>query len=68
MFEYLQRTDIAQTIRLFRDVGYTIFELSDSGPRIATVQVMPLQDLFACPDEFCELLGIGKGKDKTQAG
>jgi FkbM family methyltransferase len=67
MFEYLQRTDITQTIRLFRDVGYTIFELSASGPRIATAQVMPLQDLFACPDEFCELFGIGNGKNETGA-
>jgi FkbM family methyltransferase len=67
MFEYLQRTDMTHTIRLFRDVGYTIFELSASGPRIATVHVMPLQDLFACPDEYCELFGIEKGTNKTQA-
>lgn len=67
MFEYLERTDITRTIRLFRDVGYTVFELSSSGPRIATLQVMPLQDLFACPDEFRDRFGIGSGKDRTQA-
>jgi FkbM family methyltransferase len=66
MFEYLQRTNITQTIRLFRDVGYTTFEISASGPRIATAQVKPLQDLFACPDEFCDLFGIANGNDSMQ--
>ena len=52
MFEYLQRTNIIETLVFFKDVGYTVFELSIDGPRIATAQVGPLQDLFACPNEM----------------
>ena len=58
MFEYLQRTDIAQTISLFGEVGYFVFELSPAGPRAATKQVDSLQDLFACPSELVEEFGI----------
>jgi FkbM family methyltransferase len=52
MFEYLQRTNIKETLMFFEDVGYIVFELSIDGPRIATAQVRPLQDLFACPNEM----------------
>jgi FkbM family methyltransferase len=52
MFEYLARTDIAQTLALFREAGYAVFEITHAGPRIATEMVAPLQDLFACPDEL----------------
>jgi FkbM family methyltransferase len=48
MFEYLQRTDIVETLRIFRDVDYSVFELSFAGPQAVTKQVNPLQDLFAC--------------------
>ena len=52
MFEYLQRTNILEALGLFKDVGYSVFEISPDGARIATDRVAPLQDLFACPDEI----------------
>jgi FkbM family methyltransferase len=59
MFEYLARTDILQTLAIFHEVGYSVFELSPSGTRrIADDEVKPLQDLFACPDENANELGI----------
>jgi len=58
MFEYLQQTNIVDTLSLFRDVGYSVFELSPIGPRAATESVTPLQDLFACPTELAEGFGI----------
>ena len=59
MFEYLARTDIVQTLAIFREVGYSVFELSASGtPRIATDNVKPLQDLLACPNEIASEFGI----------
>jgi FkbM family methyltransferase len=58
MFEYLARTDIRQVLDTFRDVGYSVFELSPVGPRIATNGVRPLQDLFACPAKLSEQLGV----------
>jgi FkbM family methyltransferase len=57
MFEYLARTDIAQTLALFREAGYAVFEITPAGPRIATEMVAPLQDLFACPDELSRDFG-----------
>jgi FkbM family methyltransferase len=59
MFEYLARTDIVQTLAIFREVGYSVFELSDSGARLfATENVKPLQDLLACPNEIANEFGI----------
>jgi FkbM family methyltransferase len=58
MFEYLQRTDISQVLATFGEVEYSVFELTASGPRIATAQVRPLQDLFACPNELALKFGI----------
>lgn len=54
MFEYLQRTNLAETMALFSRVGYSVFELTDKGPKLATPGVAPLQDLFACPQERVE--------------
>ena len=51
MFEYLQRTKITETFEIFSRAGYQILELTTKGPRRATVEVRPLQDLFACPEE-----------------
>jgi hypothetical protein len=51
MFEYLARTDLAQTLALFHEAGYTVFEITPAGPRIAPEMAAPLEDLFACPDE-----------------
>jgi FkbM family methyltransferase len=58
MFEYLQRTDIVETLRIFRDVGYSVLELSPTGPHAATERVDALQDLFACPVERTKDFGI----------
>jgi FkbM family methyltransferase len=52
MFEYLQRTNLRETFRLFETVGYTVLQLKPNGAELATVEVPPLQDLFACPNEL----------------
>jgi FkbM family methyltransferase len=52
MFEYLQRTNLAETLDLFSRVGYRVMELKAGAPRWATPQVAPLQDLFACPENL----------------
>ena len=52
MFEYLQRTNLRETIGLFQDAGYTVLQLAPGGAVIATADVQPLQDLFACPNEL----------------
>lgn len=52
MFEYLQRTNLAETLELFSRVGYRVMELKAGAPVWATSQVSPLQDLFACPEEL----------------
>jgi FkbM family methyltransferase len=51
MFEYLQRTNLRETLRLFASVGYTVLQLTSRGVEIAGPDVPPLQDLFACPNE-----------------
>jgi FkbM family methyltransferase len=58
MFEYLQRTNLAETLRLFDTVRYCAFELTRSGARLATPAVRPLQDLFACPLEVASQFGL----------
>ena len=52
MFEYLQRTNLRETMRLFEMVEYTVLRLTPKGAEIATLAVPPLQDLFACPNEL----------------
>jgi FkbM family methyltransferase len=52
MFEYLQRTNLVETMEFFSRVGYRVIELKAGAPRWATPQVFPLQDLFACPEEL----------------
>lgn len=52
MFEYLRRTNFAETVELFSRVGYRIIELNAGAPRWATREVSPLQDLFACPENL----------------
>ncbi len=52
MFEYLRRTNLVETFELFSRVGYRVMELKAGRPTWATVQVSPLQDLFACPEEL----------------
>jgi FkbM family methyltransferase len=58
MFEYLQRTNLEETLRFFSRVGYQVFELGTSGPAAATNRVSPLQDLFACPLERMSAIGV----------
>jgi FkbM family methyltransferase len=52
MFEYLRRTNLAETFEIFAKVGYRVMELKAEEPVWATLQVPPLQDLFACPEEL----------------
>jgi FkbM family methyltransferase len=60
MFEYLQRTNLEETLKFFEGVGYQVFELGANGPVIATSRVEPLQDLFACPlERLPEIGGAG---------
>jgi FkbM family methyltransferase len=61
MFEYLERTNLEQTISIFAEVGYKIFELGENGPVAATSQVKPLQDLFAWPVERVSEMGFSSG-------
>jgi len=52
MFEYLQRTDLRKTFEIFSECGYRVMFLSASGKlQAADLNVEPLQDLFACPEE-----------------
>lgn len=51
MFEYLRRTNIAETIAIFRECRYRIVELTEQGARPITREVRGLQDLFAFPEE-----------------
>ncbi|MFZ0799682.1 MAG: FkbM family methyltransferase [Terriglobales bacterium] len=59
MFEYLQRTNLEETIRFFTEVGYQVFELRAKGPVAVTDRVEPLQDLFAFPLERVAAIGVG---------
>ena len=52
MFEYLQRTNIVETLELFSGVGYRVMELKAGAAAWATPQVSPLQDLFAFPEDL----------------
>jgi len=58
MFEYLQRTNLEETLRFFGTIGYQVFELGTSGPVAASNRVEPLQDLFACPLERMPAMGV----------
>jgi len=58
MFEYLQRTDIRETLDFFAGVEYRVFELGDGGPVAVRDRAEPLQDLFACPIECASEYGL----------
>ena len=58
MFEYLERTNLEQTVSLFAGVGYRVFKLGTNGPVAVTGRVEPLQDLFACPVERMVMSGV----------
>lgn len=52
MFEYLQRTDLQKTFEIFSGCGYQVMFLTSSEKlERADLNVAPLQDLFACPEE-----------------
>ena len=57
MFEYLQRTDLRKTFEIFSQCGYEVMFLTTSGElQPAGLDVAPLQDLFACPEEIASEL------------
>lgn len=58
MFEYLRRTNLEETLRIFSGVGYGVFELGTKGPVAVAGRVKPLQDLFACPLERMPEMGV----------
>lgn len=60
MFEYLQRTNLEETIGIFASVGYEVFELKKDGPTAVAGPVEPLQDLFACPVERMPVIGVAR--------
>ncbi len=65
MFEYLKRTKIAETFEIFSRAGYQIIELTAKGPALATTEVPPLQDLFACPSELVGDFLPSSGENST---
>jgi FkbM family methyltransferase len=58
MFEYLQRTNLDETIGIFAEIKYQVFELGANGPIMVAGHVEPLQDLFACPYERMTEMGL----------
>ena len=60
MFEYLQRTNLEETLRFFAEVGYQVFELGTSGLVAVSKRVEPLQDLFAFPLERVPAMGVAR--------
>jgi len=58
MFEYLRRTNLGETFRIFEDVEYTMFQLGDKGPSVVKTHAHPLQNLFACPRESMAEFGV----------
>lgn len=50
MFEYLQRTNLAQTFEIFASVDYRVMTISAKADMMpATLETAPLQDLIAVP-------------------
>jgi FkbM family methyltransferase len=63
MFEYLQRTNLAETIAILDSVDYRVFELIDGQPSMLSANVKPLQNLFACPSELVGEFVAGAARD-----
>ncbi len=61
MFEYLQRTDIKETLRLLSENEYCVYRLSQGVPELVDQAVAPLQNLFASPREALPGLSIRLG-------
>lgn len=52
MFEYLQRTNLQETLKIFAAVDYSVLSFSGKGRMVsATLHTPPLQDLIAIPCE-----------------
>ena len=52
MFEYLQRTNLPETLNIFASLDYCVLSLSDRGRMLpAGLSTPPLQDLFGVPRE-----------------
>ncbi len=66
MFEYLQRTDLRETLSLFGSIGYRVFHLSPNGPVLVDETIPPLRDLFACPDEYYSRIMAGQPQCVSQ--
>jgi FkbM family methyltransferase len=62
MFEYLQRTNLEDTLEFFAGIKYRVFELGRSGPVAVSGRVEALQDLFACPVERVSEMGISEAQ------
>lgn len=60
MFEYLQRTKIEETLEFFGEIQYQVFELTNRGPVAVSGEIEPLQDLFACPRERRDAMGVAR--------
>ena len=60
MFEYLQRTKIEETLEFFGKIQYQVFELTKNGPVTVSEKIEPLQDLFACPLERMDAIGVAR--------
>lgn len=58
MFEYLMRTKLEETRKLFRRVDYLICELNGTRPVVVSKTVHPLQNLFAFPREHAQKFGV----------
>ncbi len=56
MFEYLQRTNLSEVLACFQAAGYKTFEVTPEGPCEVQSNVLPLQNLFACPSEIFPML------------
>ncbi|HUK23647.1 MAG TPA: FkbM family methyltransferase [Terriglobales bacterium] len=67
MFEYLQRTNLAETVGIFESAGYCVFELGKTGPSLLRAEVEPLQNLFACPVELAEEFGLARAERTSVA-
>lgn len=52
LFEYLQRTNLEETLKIFSAVEYSVLSFSGKGRMVsATLHTPPLQDLIAVPRE-----------------
>ena len=63
MFEYLERTNLTETLKILENAGYRVFELTSNGPTLVRARVEALQNLFACPRELLREFGVQSAAD-----